>query len=70
MYYLYNLYICKWSKGAIKSGLISRGVLVLSSTTIIRKEFLILNTYALSCVYFGITKRTVGNVRIFSAVGS
>lgn len=64
MYYLYNLDICKWSKGTIRSGLISRGVLVLSSTTIIIKEFLILNMYALSCVYFGSTER------IFRAAGS
>lgn len=57
-------------KGLLEVGWPLGVSLVLLSATIIIKEFLILNLYALLYVYFGSTERTIGNVKIFSAVRS
>lgn len=57
-------------KGLLEVGWPLGVSLVLSSATITIREFLILNIYTLLCVYFGRTERTIGNVRIFSAVRS
>lgn len=49
----------------IRSGLASEGVLVLSLTTTVVKEFLILNIYALLCVYFWEYAETGGKCEDF-----
>lgn len=64
VYYLYNLYIYKWSKRTLRSGLTSRGLFL--SSPIILKGFLTLTIYALVYVYLG---NKSANVRISCVVG-